>query len=153
MDEASTIVVGYDGSDAARRALTRARGLGERASKVLVVAVAPDLRSVGLAPQSADGAFDTQRLLDEALGLLDPSEQMWVELLPAAGDPAVVLVDAAREVGADLLIVGRRGGDFVARTLLVRSPSGSFSRRIATCWSWDEIVASRSFGGGRRRAG
>lgn len=48
MDEALTIVVGYDGSDAARRALARVRVLGERASKVIVVAVATDLRSEGL---------------------------------------------------------------------------------------------------------
>jgi nucleotide-binding universal stress UspA family protein len=35
----------------------------------------------------------------------------------AVGDPAVALIDVAREVAADLIIVGRRGGDFVTRTL------------------------------------
>ena len=43
---------------------------------------------------------------------------MVVELREVTGDPAVVLVDIAREVAADLLVIGRRGGDFVARTLL-----------------------------------
>ncbi len=36
----------------------------------------------------------------------------------ASGDPAVVLVEIARECGGRLLVVGRQGGDFVARTLL-----------------------------------
>jgi hypothetical protein len=41
----------------------------------------------------------------------------------AIGDPAVTLIDFARELAADLIIVGRRGGDFVARTLNGRGGS------------------------------
>lgn len=107
MDEALTIVVGYDGSDAARRALARVRGLGERASKVIVVAVATDLHSAGLGSPLADGPIDTRRLLDEALDLLGPPERIAVEVRMASGDPAVVLVEIARDVAADLLIVGK----------------------------------------------
>ena len=61
-EQALTIVIGYDGSDAARRGLARVSSLGERASKVLVVAVAPDLRSAGLASPLAGATVDTERL-------------------------------------------------------------------------------------------
>jgi hypothetical protein len=46
--EPFTIVVGYGGSDAARRALVRVRDLEPRAARVLLAAVSPDLRSAGL---------------------------------------------------------------------------------------------------------
>lgn len=137
MDEALTIVVGYDGSDAARRALARVRVLGERASKVIVVAVATDLRSEGLGSPLAGGPVDTRRLLDEALDLLGPPERIAVEVRMASGDPAVVLVEIARDVAADLLIVGRQGGDFVARTLL-----GSVAQRAVQQAPCDVLVVA-----------
>jgi nucleotide-binding universal stress UspA family protein len=132
-----TIVLGYDGSDAARRALARVRGLDERASTVLVVAVAPDLRSVGIGSELAGGTFDAQRLLDEAFALLHPPERMSVELRSQAGEPAVVLVEVAREVAADLLVIGRRGNDFVARTLL-----GSVAQRAVQDAPCDVLVVA-----------
>jgi nucleotide-binding universal stress UspA family protein len=115
---ALTIVVGYDGSDGAHRGLARVRDLGERVARVLVVMVDPDLHTAGLASPLGGGTFDSQRLEAEVLTTLDVSEAPQVEIRTAVGSPAVVLVDAAREVAADLLVVGRRGGDFVARTLL-----------------------------------
>ena len=51
------------------------------------------------------------------------------------GDPAVVLVDGARDVGADLLILGRRGGDFVTRTVL-----GSVAQRVVEQAPCDALV-------------
>lgn len=137
VERALTIVIGYDGSDAARRGLARVRSLGGRASKVLVVAVALDLRSTGLDSPLAGGTVDTQRLLHEAFDLLDPPDWVEVELREAAGDPAVVLVDIAREVAADLLVVGRRGGDFVARTLL-----GSVAQRAVQHAPCDVLVVA-----------
>ena len=135
--EALTIVVGYDGSDAARRGLTRVRDFGERAAHVLVVAVASDLRSAGLGSQLAGGAFDAQQLTEEASHLLGASEGRRVETRTPVGDPAVVLVEAAREVAADLLVVGRRGGDFVARTLL-----GSVAQRVVQQAPCDVLVVA-----------
>ena len=137
VDEPFTIVIGYDGSDAARRGLERVRDLGERASKVLVVAVVPALRSAGLATPLADGTLDAQRLLREAFDALEPSERMHIELREATGDPGVVLVDIAREVAADLLVIGRRGGDFVARTLL-----GSVAQRAVQHAPCDVLVVA-----------
>lgn len=135
--EALTVVAGYDGSDAARRALARVRDLGARTRRVLVVAVAPDLRSPGLASELAGGTFDGERLEEEARGLLDAPEHGRVEIRTTVGDPAVVLVEVAREVGADLLVVGRRGGDFVARTLL-----GSVAERVVKQAPCDVLVVA-----------
>lgn len=137
MDEPLTIVVGYDGSDAARRGLGRVRDLGERASKVLVVAVVPALRSAGLATPLSESTFDAQRLLQEAFDVLEPPARTHVELREATGDPGVVLVDIAREVAADLLVIGRQGGDFVARTLL-----GSVAQRAVQHAPCDVLVVA-----------
>jgi nucleotide-binding universal stress UspA family protein len=135
--EALTIVIGYDGSDAARRGLARVHDLGGSAARVLVLAVASDLRSPGLASQLAGGAFDGERLTEEAFDLLGAREDRHVEVRTPAGDPAVVLVEAAREVAADLLVVGRRGGDFVARTLL-----GSVAQRVVQQAPCDVLVVA-----------
>jgi nucleotide-binding universal stress UspA family protein len=132
-----TIVVGYDGSDAARRSLARVRDLGERADRVLVVAVTPDLSSAGFSPDMAGGAFDRQRLAEEVSALLDAPDDGRVEVRTAEGDPAAVLVEAAREVAAELLIVGRRGSDFVARTLL-----GSVAQRVVQQAPCDVLVVA-----------
>jgi nucleotide-binding universal stress UspA family protein len=137
MDEPLTIVVGYDGSDAARRGLRRVRDLGEHASKVLVVAVVPALRSAGLGTPLGDSKLDAQHLLQEAVDVLEPPERMQIELREAIGDPGVVLVDIAREVAADLLVIGRRGADFVARTLL-----GSVAQRAVQHAPCDVLVVA-----------
>jgi nucleotide-binding universal stress UspA family protein len=134
--EGLTIVVGYDGSDAARRALVRVRDLEPRAARVLLVSVAPDLRSAGLQSQLAGGTFDAARVSEEAFDLLDAPNAS-VELRTMTGDPAVVLVEVAREVAANLLVVGRRGGDFVARTLL-----GSVAERVVQQAPCDVLVVA-----------
>ena len=137
VDEPLTIVVGYDGSDAARRGLERVRDLSERASRVLVVAVVPALQSEGLATPLADSTLDAQHLLQEAFDVLEPLERSQIELREATGDPGVVLADVAREVAADLLVVGRRGSDFVARTLL-----GSVAQRAVQHAPCDVLVVA-----------
>lgn len=135
--EALTIIVGYDGSEAARRGLARVRDLTDRAVRVLVLAIAPDLRSAGLeAPLAAD-QFDGRRLAEEAVAALGAPGDSRVEVRTPIGDPAVVLVDTAREVAADLLVVGRRGGDFVARTLL-----GSVAQRVVQQAPCDVLVVA-----------
>jgi nucleotide-binding universal stress UspA family protein len=132
-----TIVVGYDGSSAARRGLTRVRDLGERAARVLVVAVASDVRSPGLGSHLAGRAFDAQSVTEEAFHLLGASEDRRVEARTPVGDPAGILVEVAREVAADLVVVGRQGGDFVARTLL-----GSVAQRDVQQAPCDVLVVA-----------
>lgn len=132
-----TLVVGYDGSDASRRAIARVRDLAIDYRALVVVAVAPEIRSAGMGVDLAGEPVDTERLLAEARELLDGCEGGAVETRAAAGDPAIVLTDIAREVDAQLVIVGRRGGDFVRRTLL-----GSVAQRVVQHAPCDVLVVA-----------
>jgi nucleotide-binding universal stress UspA family protein len=104
---------------------------------VVVVAVAPDLSSAGVSSPIGDGIFDSGRISEEAGALLGDPENRRVEIRTTVGDPAAVLVEVVREVDADLLVVGRRGGDFVARTLL-----GSTAQRVVQQAPCDVLVVA-----------
>jgi nucleotide-binding universal stress UspA family protein len=134
---ALTIVVGFDGSEAARRGLARVRDLEAQAGRVVVVVVVPDLSSAGASSPLGDDRFDSQRVTDEACALLGAPADRRVEIRTTGGDPAAVLVEVVREVAADLLVVGRRGGDFVARTLL-----GSVAQRVVQQAPCDVLVVA-----------
>ncbi len=135
--ETFTIVLGYDGSESARRGVQRVRRLAVERPTVVVVAVAPEVRSAGLGTELVVRAVDTDLLLAEAGELLAAREDAAVQGRSAVGDPAVVLIDVAREVAADLIIVGRRGGDFVARTL-----HGPVAERVAQLAPCDVLVVA-----------
>ncbi len=136
--EALTIVVGYDGSDAARRGIAHVSRLATPPCKVVLVAVAPEIHSSSLLGEPLAGTdFDAERVLGEAAGLLSDDSGAAIERRAAAGDPASVLVEVTRDVDADLLIVGRRGTDFVARTLL-----GSVAERVVRQAGCDVLVVA-----------
>ena len=132
-----TLVVGYDGSDGSRRALARVRELTIDYRALVIVAVAPDIRSAGMGVDLAGPQVDTERLLGEAREQLDGCEGAAIETRAAVGDPATVLTDIAREVDAQLLVVGRRGGDFVRRTLL-----GSVAQQVVQHAPCDVLVVA-----------
>jgi nucleotide-binding universal stress UspA family protein len=132
-----TLVVGYDGSDGSRRALLRVRELAIGYTALVIVAVAPDIRSAGMGADLAGSRVDPERLLDEARQLLEGCDGTAIDTRAAVGDPAVVLTNVAREVGAQLVIVGRRGGDFVTRTLL-----GSVAQRVVQDAPCDVLVVA-----------
>jgi nucleotide-binding universal stress UspA family protein len=134
---AAAIVIGYDGSDPARRGLARVARLALDSMTVVVVSVAADVRSPDLGEPLVGHPRDARELLKEAQELLGARAGMVVEAREAAGDPAVVLVDVAREVGAEIVIVGRRGSDFVARTLL-----GSVAERVVQRAPCDVLVVA-----------
>jgi nucleotide-binding universal stress UspA family protein len=96
---AKKIMVGYDGSDAARRALDRAAELAGYGSVVTVVTV------VGVG-----GVGRGRALLAEARDRL-LSRHVRALYVEPAGDPAESLIDRARELQADLLVVGRSGAN------------------------------------------
>lgn len=129
------LVIGYDGSDTARRALARVRELAIDYQVLVIVAVAPDIRSAGMGDELSGPELDTERVLAEARDLLGSCQGAAIETRAAVGDPAVVLAEIAREVDAQLLIVGRRGRDFVARTLL-----GSVAQRVVEYARCDVLV-------------
>jgi nucleotide-binding universal stress UspA family protein len=94
--QARRIVVGFDGSDAAWRALDVAAQLTGYGSTLAVVSVA----------REGNGS---------ARGLLDAAhERLLQQRVPATyvdrvGEAAAELVSAARQLEADLVVVGRRG--------------------------------------------
>jgi nucleotide-binding universal stress UspA family protein len=124
-----TIVVGYDETEPANRALDRAAELAEAFSaKLIVTSVAPVLVST-----RAPGAIDPT----------DPPEQHVAELAHAAerlrgrtvdaeyqaavGEPAETIVQRAEERHADMIVVGTREPGVLDR-LLGQSVSQSVSR-------------------------
>jgi nucleotide-binding universal stress UspA family protein len=92
------IVVGFDGSQGARRALDAAAHLVGYGSTLTVVSVAPN-EVVRRADVLAEARA---RLLDRLVT---------ATYVHRAGDAADELVTVATELGADLLVVGRRSKD------------------------------------------
>lgn len=136
--EALTIVIGYDGSDSARRGLSQVERLLPASTKVVVVVVTPQAGLPDTSPEPLIGdASDAERLLTEAADLIGRTDGKAIECRAASGDPAEVLVRITREVGADLLVVGRRGSDFVARVLL-----GSVAQRVIQDARCDVLVVA-----------
>jgi nucleotide-binding universal stress UspA family protein len=125
----STIVVGYDGAEPASRALDRAIEEARSArAQLLVVAVAEmPLNPEG--PQNFGSLDDTPARM---IPLVEPAELEPVlaearervesagltgEYTWAAGEPASAIVGAARERGADLIVIGSHHHGRLARIL------------------------------------
>jgi nucleotide-binding universal stress UspA family protein len=113
------VVVGYDGSDAARRGLERAAQLtAGRGSLIVVAASQPAIRSAaGETLVEASQPDETQALLEEAASLL-AGRGAEFSTRAEEGAAADVLVRVARETEASLIVVGVRGRSFVTRALV-----------------------------------
>lgn len=113
------IVVAYDGSQHSKKALEIAKALADRfGSKIYVIHV------VDTAVLSLSEAFSTpnvveslrqrgERVLKEALAVIPNAE---VKLLE--GDPAYEIAKFAKDVKADLVVVGSRGLSTIRKSLL-----------------------------------
>ena len=126
-----TIVLGYDETDAANRALERAADLAQAfASKLIVTSVAPALVSpTGRGMGAVDPTDPVERHVEELAHAREylSGRGLEAEYRPALGDPADTIVEVAEEAGADLIVVGTREPSLVAR-LLGQSVSQSVSR-------------------------
>ena len=91
------IIVGFDGSEGARRALDAGVELLGYGSTLTVVSV------------GRDGDHGVREVLADVHDAL-LSRLITAEYVARIGDAAEELVRAASELNADLLIVGRRGG-------------------------------------------
>jgi nucleotide-binding universal stress UspA family protein len=121
------ILVAYDGSASARRALDHAAAFTEPRSHVFVVNVIPE-QSVSSRLETVSDAQRTKqrRLLREAEAIL-ARRGVAVRPVAVAGEPAAEILAAARATGARLLVVGSDG----RRHLLRRSLSARLARHAA----------------------
>jgi nucleotide-binding universal stress UspA family protein len=115
------IVVGYDGSPHARRALERAIAIAEPGTELTVVAAVPLVpkagRGPGPEPLDPEDVEARDRALAEARELV-AGKSLRVRTVEGIGGPAPTIVAEARESGADLVVVGTRGLNPAARLLL-----------------------------------
>jgi nucleotide-binding universal stress UspA family protein len=123
------VVVAYDGSASAHRALEHAAGLVDRGGTVGVVNVIA-VQSVGARLETVSDAQRTEQdhLLREAEQVLT-RRGVYAQPIRAAGDPATEILSAAEAIDADVLVVGR-----TRRRALPphRSLTGTLTRR-ASC--------------------
>ena len=105
------IVVGYDSSEHAKRALERATDIAKmRGARLAVVSAAPvSLFLRGAAsPVDPVEAEEREKALAEARAYL-ADKGVEVDFVEGHGDPADVIVQEAEERGGDLVVVGTRG--------------------------------------------
>jgi nucleotide-binding universal stress UspA family protein len=120
------IVVGYDGSESAHRAVQRVAELIQNGTAVTVVSAVPlDVGSLGPELPEPSEVAEHARQLEEALGVLKGSG-ITARGIELEGNPADIILDEARKSGADLVVVGTGGKNAVERFVL-----GSVSDKVA----------------------
>ena len=120
------ILVGFDGSADSRRALEEAVALSGAETRLTVVAVAQAPASPGQdLPDGAEGLEERNRELEEARQALAELRRD-AELVAVVGAPADVLVEEAKQRGADLIVVGHRGLSGAEKLVM-----GSVSSKVA----------------------
>lgn len=116
---AKKIMVGYDGSDSARRALDRAAELAGYGATVTVMRVCSSAGGEGLLAEACD------RLAQR---------QIRARVIERFGDAAETLVETATAEEVDLLILGKNGNGAVRLAL------GSVSASVVGNASCDVLV-------------
>src|SRR5919108_245322 len=112
------IVVGYDGSEAARRALSLVPEVAGPDSDVTVLAVVEtSMTSLGPSPLDPADVEKARRTLEEAYAFLE-ERGVQARAERAVGDPADRILEEAKRRNADLLVVGSHGKRLARRLLL-----------------------------------
>jgi nucleotide-binding universal stress UspA family protein len=130
------IVVGFDGSEDARKALERAAELAGDETSIAVVSAADVTKPLAGGTSPIDPADEEERAtaLDEARSFM---EERGIEavFVRGSGNAADVILEEAEESGADLIIIGTRGHNVAKRLLL-----GSVSTNVVHHAPCDVLV-------------
>jgi nucleotide-binding universal stress UspA family protein len=132
------ILIGYDGTESAKRALDRALALRNDDDQLAVINVTPLLAP---APRGGGRAVpgDTPETHRAALAEAEQYLQQHgvsAEIIDAEGDPGIAICDAAERGSYDTIIVGSRNLPGVKRLLL-----GSVSDRVVRHAKCDVYIA------------
>jgi nucleotide-binding universal stress UspA family protein len=120
------VIVGYDGSESAHRALLRVAKLIQNGMAVTVVSAVPlDVGSLGPELPEPSEVAEHARQLEEALEFLK-THGIKAQGIKVEGNPADIILEETRKVGADLVVVGTGGKNAVERFVL-----GSVSDKVA----------------------
>jgi len=129
------IVVGYDGSWPAHRALVRVVELASNGAAVTIVSAVPvDVTSLGPQPPEPSELVEHTHRLEEALDFLK-KQGITAYGVERAGSPADVILEEARNVGADIVVVGTGAKNLAGRLVL-----GSVSDKVAHRAPCDVLV-------------
>ena len=128
-----TILVAYDDTEPARRALDRAATLAQAfGSRVLVTSIAAlhysSPRLTLTVRERGEGIAGREEDLQQAQAILE-ERGIPAETLAARGDPATAIARLAEEHDVDLVVVGSRELGALQR-LLGQSVSQAVSRRV-----------------------
>jgi nucleotide-binding universal stress UspA family protein len=132
------IVVGFDGSEHARKALQRAADIASGATVAVVSAAGPQLLlrdpAQGVSPEDPADVETRTKALAEAREFLEGRgiEGVYVE---GHGNAADVIVQEAEDSNADLIIVGTRGLNAAQRMFM-----GSVSTNVVHHAPCDVLV-------------
>jgi nucleotide-binding universal stress UspA family protein len=126
------IVLGYDESDAAKRALERAAELTKAlGAELIVTSIAPIMTSIGRSAGPVDPTDTPSEHVEELKHAQSYLEEQGVtaDYVAGLGHPAETIADLAKEREADLIIVGHHHGG-ISR-LLGQSVSDSVAHRVS----------------------
>jgi nucleotide-binding universal stress UspA family protein len=120
-----TIVVGYDGKEASRRALERALEIAPPEARLVVVAVAEVPLSPGMPVTDefldrVPVSTDTEELPEVEAVLAQARETLAArgaeaDFVWAAGEPASAILEIAEERNADLVVIGEHHHSLLGR--------------------------------------
>ena len=114
------IVVGYDGSERALRAVEEAADLATAVGSALHLVTAADSKNeIHEFGESSDKMFlsDAQIAREQLVNLAAKMNHLDVSLAAVPGEPARVLIAEAKRTDADLILVGNRHVQGLSRVL------------------------------------
>ncbi|NPA23126.1 MAG: universal stress protein [Crenarchaeota archaeon] len=132
MSQERAILVAYDGSEIARRAVSwaiqLAKALGAKLYVLYVVNVPPEVRAFLTAGTILNEALKSgMKVLEQIKPDLD-KEGVRYDLVVEIGDPGEKIVEFADKINADLIVMGHRGLSGIKKLLV-----GSVCDKVIKC--------------------